>query len=811
MPAVKVRVKGAVQGVGFRPFCYREASRIGLRGFVQNDLGGVLIHLEGQDEEIQRFLTVLSDKPPPAARITGIQTMDTQEEDFAEFRIIESARGDASQSLEVSADLATCDNCLRDILDPKDRRYGYAFTNCTDCGPRYTIISGLPYDRPKTSMREFRMCADCECEYEDPSDRRFHAQPNACKACGPELVLLDARSRVVRCPDPIAETARIILKAGIAAVKGLGGYHLMCDATNPQVIWKLRKRKRRPAKALALMCANVDRARKIAVISQEEGKILSSPAAPILLFQWSPDIPWEIREAIAPLAPGVGIMLAYTPLHHLLFAELDKLSGGSNGKPFTGALVATSANKGDEPIISDELELFSKLGDVFDAALVHNRRIQNRIDDSVGYINPGISDSSSKPSATPKLHEEKTKRELILVRRARGFAPQPFETSFGFPKALAVGAEMKGSFALSEGRHVWLSPHIGEMTNRETIEFFEDTLKTYLAWFRVNPEYVVRDMHPDYLSSRWAERFAEEQGIPLIDVQHHHAHIAAVILEHRIEKPVLGLALDGTGYALHESQPQQDAKPPDGEGEVWGCELLAVSESGASFKRLGHLASLALVGGEVAIRRPRRMAACVVADFFGQKKAVELFGEEGRIVAHQMDSGLGVIRASSAGRLFDAVAGLLSLVEEISFEAQAAVALESLCRRDFDSITGYRFEITEEYVLDPRPCFEEILSDLSRKVEPSVISTRFHAGLGTASIAWACRVREATGIEALALSGGVFVNRALMQILLKDAEKNGFELYYPKLIPASDGGVAAGQLQVAAALARLHRSNTQTT
>lgn len=840
MRAVKVRVKGAVQGVGFRPFCYRQALRLGLLGYVLNDLGGVFINLEGSSQAIEEFLETLRSYPPPASRITGIEVEETQIQGFKEFRIVESKAGHSSQALEVSADLATCEACRSEILYSRNRRYRYAFTNCTDCGPRYTIIRDLPYDRPKTTMVEFRMCEDCQHEYEEPLDRRFHAQPNACKVCGPDLVLLDAWGRVVRCSDPIAETAHTLSKGGIAAVKGLGGYHLMCDAADPEVIKKLRSRKQRPAKALALMCPDIEHARTLAVIGEEEEAVLCSPAAPILLLKWAKDVPVEIREAIAPFQPGVGVMLAYTPLHHLLFEELSRKE---KRRSFSQALVATSANKGDEPIIADELELFSKLRAVFDVVLTHNRRIENRIDDSVGYINPIKSCRSPKSFRTLTPRRVSPRGELHLVRRARGFAPQPFEASFEFPAALAVGAEMKGSFAISDGRHVWLSPHIGEMTNRDTIEFFEETLKKYLGWFRVKPEVVACDMHPDYLSTRWAEKYSQEQRIPLVQIQHHHAHIAAVMLEHRLEEPVIGLALDGTGYSP-QTYASHNSGDPDGRlatsqgnaskklnpveaSEVWGCELLVVGDCGAHFRRLGHLKPLPLVGGELAIRRPRRMAAGVVADLFGSDKAIELFGEEGRMAARLLDPGVGgsldglqeskmlrtlrVLRASSAGRLFDAVAGLLGLVDEISFEAQAAVALEALCPPDLEFYPGYPFEITNELVLDPRPCFSEILSDLAKKREPSFIAARFHVGLKDALLSWTSRAREITGISKVVLSGGVFANRTLMRILEEDADDYGFEFSTPCLIPASDGGVAAGQIQVAASLARLSPSNAQTT
>lgn len=795
MAAVKIRVAGAVQGVGFRPFCYREAVARGLAGYVLNDLGGVEIVLEGDGKEIEGFLDALRSSPPPASRITDIKVADVEAQGFADFRIVSSEAGAASQELEVSPDLATCDNCRREIADSGDRRHRYPFTNCTDCGPRYSIIRDLPYDRPKTTMSRFRMCALCQAEYENPGDRRFHVQPNACPRCGPEVVLFDNRARVVKCRDPLEETVRLILAGKIVAVKGLGGYHLMCDACNPETVRELRRRKRRPHKALALMCRDIVQARGFARISAEEEAALTSTAAPILLLGWNPALSREIRDVIAPLNPGVGIMLAYTPLHHLLFAT------GGDGKSL-GPIVATSANRGDEPIIAREVELFARLADVFDAVLAGNRPIENRIDDSVGFTNPrfvkpgfidpsskkpGFAESGSTHPGDSSVESDQGEaadwmKRFCLVRRARGFAPAPISTPFRFPPALAVGAEMKGSFAICDGARMWLSPHIGELTNRETIGFFAQTLLTYLNWFRVEPRVVACDLHPDYLSTRWAEKFAAGRDVALLKVQHHHAHITAVLFEHHIEEDVLGLALDGTGYG------------PD--GSIWGCELLRVTDRGGRYERLGHMRPLPLVGGEAAIRRPRRMAAGVVASLFGADKAGQMFGEVGKVVANQLQSGVGVIHASSAGRLFDAAAGLLGLVDEISFEAQAPIALESLCRMDDTESGGYPFSVGID--LDPEPALAGMIADLEKGVSREVIATRFHVGLADALMTWVARAARESGIHTVAVSGGVFANRSLMRLLARRA--GNLTLHFPRLIPASDGGIAAGQLLVVASL-----------
>ncbi len=785
MAAARVRVTGAVQGVGFRPFCYREAVRRGLAGFVLNDLAGVQIHLEGSSQAISEFVNELETNPPTASRITEIKVAETEEQGLSKFKIIESEAGQASQALEVSADLATCEGCKREILDSEDRRYRYAFTNCTDCGPRYTIIRELPYDRPKTTMQEFRMCADCQQEYDNPLDRRFHAQPDACPVCGPEVVLFEASGRVLRCKDPIKETVRLLMSGKIVAVKGLGGYHLMCDAMDPESVARLRNRKRRPHKPLAVMCRDTEQARSLAVISREEELVLRAPAAPVLLLPWNPEVPRDVRAALAPLNPGAGIMLAYTPIHHLMFATILK---GARLNP----LIATSANRGDEPIIADEGELLEKLGDVFDAVLAHNREIANRIDDSVALV------SSDSPSGSPRGEEVSSRGEIHLIRRARGFAPAPLETPFRFQPSLAVGAEMKGSFAVADGNRVWLSPHIGELSNRETMEFFEQTLGTYLRWFRVEPEVVVCDAHPDYLSTRWAERYAEDKGIRLYRVQHHHAHVASVMFEHEIEEEVIGLALDGTGYG------------PD--GSIWGCELLHLTDRGVRFKRLGHLKPLPLVGGELAIRRPRRMAAGVIADLFGADKAIAMFGKDGEIAGkllereNDVSRALRVVRASSAGRLFDAVAGLIGLVDEITFEAQAPVALESLCPSDLSGTTGYPFAINDDLILDPAPCFAAILEDMDKGSGLSAISGRFHLGFANALVDWLERAREMTGISTVVLSGGVFANRTLVRLLSTlacELVEKPISLHFPRLIPATDGGLAAGQLLAARALIEL--------
>jgi len=794
MPAASIRVAGAVQGVGFRPFCYREAAQRGLAGFVLNDLGGVQIHLEGTSEAIKGFVQALRTNPPAASRITGIEIRDVKEEGLQDFRIVESRAGEASQGLEVSADLATCRACKREILTSADRRFRYAFTNCTDCGPRYTIIGELPYDRPQTVMREFRMCASCQDEYDDPLDRRFHAQPNACAVCGPELVLLDASGRVARCQDPLQETVRLILSGKIVAVKGLGGYHLMCDGTNPETVAKLRRRKRRPHKPLAVMCRDLKQTRELAVISADEAAVLTSSAAPILLLGWNPEAPQKIREALAPLNPGIGVMLACTPLHHLLFAaEVE----GSALCP----VVATSANRGSEPIIASERELLEKLDGVIDAALAHNRSIANRIDDSVGFVCAGVTAPDENVPKAGGVKKSAWIQKIHLVRRARGFAPAPIRTRFEFKPSLAVGAEMKASFALADGHRMWLSPHIGELRGRASIEFFEETLRTYLRWFGVAPELVVCDEHPDYLSTRWAERYAKEKGIPLVRIQHHHAHAAAVMLEHQIGEQAIGLVLDGTGYG------------PD--GSIWGCELLHVTNQGASYKRLGHLRPLPLVGGEQAIGKPRRMAAGVVADLIGFKKARELFGKDGEIASKLLENESGTgrdelqvlrgvlrrgLRAASAGRLFDAVAGLIGLVEEITFEAQAPIALESLCPLNLGESQGYPFSIGDDLVIDPEACFYAIIQDMENGVGLSEISAQFHLGFARVLFSWLLRAREITGVSAVALSGGVFTNRTLVRLLSNLADESGgdlLSLYFPRLIPATDGGLAAGQLLAA--------------
>jgi len=777
MRAVRIRVTGTVQGVGFRPFCYREAARAGLAGFVLNDLGGVEIYLEGTEEAIARFLHALRTSPPPASRITGIEVSDAPSKGLEGFEIVSSKPAQASQSLEVSADLATCPACRREIAASANRRHGYAFTNCTDCGPRYTIIRDLPYDRPKTTMHEFRMCPQCQAEYDDPEDRRFHAQPNACPVCGPELVLLEPNGRVRRCKNPLEETVRLLAAGGIVAVKGLGGYHLMCEAANPEAVQRLRKRKRRPHKALAVMCRDIRQARSLGVVSAAQARALASPAAPIVLVPWRPGLNERIRSALAPMHPRVGIMLAYTPLHHLLFAH--EISGR-----LLGPLVATSANHADEPLIADERELIERLGDVPDAVLAHNRPIYNRIDDSIAFVEP--SDTARGEAGA----------NLGLLRRARGFAPAPLISAFEFPAALAVGAQMKGSFALSQGRRVWLSPHIGELTNRATLEFFEETLRRYMDWFRVRPQAVVCDAHPDYLSSRWAERYCAEQGVALLRVQHHHAHAAAVMLEHELDSPVLGLSLDGTGYGE--------------DGTIWGCELLRITQRAARFERLGHLRELPLVGGELAIRRPRRMAAGVTAEMFGEDRARRMFGAEGELAAAELKRGVRVVRASSAGRLFDTLAGLMGLVEEITFEAQAPLAVEWLCSLRADPAEGYPFGVADG-TLDPEPCLAAVLEDLDAGTDMETMAWRFHRGFAAALLDWLELAREKTGLGTVVCSGGVFANQTLVRLLVQGAGTRGLTLLFPKAVPPTDGGLAAGQIMVARSLIQLEPIERQTT
>lgn len=749
MKYVRIDLRGVVQGVGFRPFTYRLARRHALRGSVSNGPEGVTILAAGEAGELENFLADLREELPPQAIIEHLRQSDIPPFEADSFIIKESELA-GERSVLVSPDLATCPDCLREILDPADRRYRYPFTNCTSCGPRFTIIAGTPYDRPATSMARFAMCEECAREYNDPQDRRFHAQPNACPACGPRLVLADREGRELK-EDPIAAAARLLREGCILAVKGLGGFQLACDATSGEAVKKLRERKHRYGKPLAVMVADLDQAGNLCLTGPEEQCLLASSRAPIVL------LPEAVKTPLSPLvATGLvhqGIFLPYTPLHHLLLRE--------SGIP----LVMTSGNLSGEPIAIRNGEALERLGQVADFFLLNDRDILVRYDDSVSRVFRGVE---------------------YPVRRARGYAPYPVRLDPPSPvEVLAVGAELKNTFCLLRGEHAFLGQHIGDLETREALDHFEGALAAMRELFSLQPELVAHDLHPDYLSTQWAV----ECSLPRIGVQHHHAHIAACMADNGIRGEVLGVAWDGTGYGE--------------DGTAWGGEFLACDEK--DYRRLAHLYQYPMPGGDACIYDLRRMAAGALSRVFpdggevriNYYRMLNISESEAAALAFQLEQGVNAPLTSSAGRLFDVVAAILGLRREVLYEGQAACELEAAA----GAARGeYAWELAGENfprVVDTRPLLKEVLADKERGREAGEIAGRFHATLASMIVRTCVELSRVTGITRVALSGGVFQNMHLAGAAVEGLEREGLEVFTHRQVPCNDGGISLGQAIVA--------------
>lgn len=767
---------GVVQGVGFRPFVYNLANRLGIRGWVRNASDGVWIHAEADDAVHAAFERALVEEAPPMARIASIASHSVAAEGFHAFSIVPSHAEEGARTL-VSPDLATCPACVEELFDPADRRYRYPFINCTNCGPRFTVIADVPYDRPLTSMRVFEMCPECAAEYGDPADRRFHAQPDACFVCGPRLYLnpgaadidLDPgwvwapavetdprphRDRVAerKRSDAILARAAEMLRAGaIVAVKGLGGFQLACDATNEDAVARLRERKRRYGKPLAVMVRSLEDARAWCEVSGAEAELLSSPAAPIVLLRVRREPSGEIpppAPSVAPRLRELGVMLPYTPLHHLLLAEA--------GVP----LVMTSGNVSEEPICTGNAEALERLAGIADAFLLHDRDILARYDDSVARVGP---------------------RGVEMIRRARGYAPFPLPApSHATIDVLACGPEQKNTVTLLSGDHAFVTQHIGDMENAETFAAFERAIADYERLFRVSPALVAHDLHPEYLPTKHALAL----GLPTEGVQHHHAHIASVLGEHGKDGPVIGVAFDGTGYGT--------------DGAIWGGEVLIAGLE--RFERFAHLEYVPLPGGEAAIRRPARMALGVLATFGllehpgARPLRQRLAPGEEAVVLRMVERRLNTPLTSSAGRLFDATAALAGVRDDALYEGQAAIELEALA--DDHEPGAYNHSWTPG-IICTAPLVRGVLDDLAEGVPVPVVSMRFHRGLALAIVDACERARRLTGLSTAAVSGGVFMNRILAETVLEELEARGFRVLSHVALPVNDGGVSFGQAIVA--------------
>ena len=766
----RLTVTGVVQGVGFRPFVYNLALRHGLAGFVGNDSGGVFMEVEGPPRRLDEFQRELTTQAPPLAHIERVAKHQIPVQHDVRFRIVHSTRQPASNTL-ISPDISICDDCLQELFDPKDRRFRYPFINCTNCGPRFTIVQDIPYDRPLTTMRDFVMCSECQREYDDPADRRFHAQPNACPQCGPHiwLELFDGQSGSANNPENSApvwrgeealQQARALLAAGkIVAVKGLGGFHLACDAASDRAVSTLRERKGRVDKPFALMARDMDGVRRIAEVSPAEEALLTSRERPIVLLRKRTGS--GLSALIAPGNPNVGVMLPYTPLHYLLLEEMGSgAAAQADGQP--SILVMTSANYSDEPIVKDNDEARRRLASLADALLLHDRDIHVHCDDSVVRV---FQDAP------------------LPLRRSRGYAPFPVTLPFSIPPTLAVGGELKSTFCLAQGRRAFMSQHIGDMGNWETLQAFERAVEHMISVFRCEPRILVADLHPGYMSRKWAETRAA--GRQLFLVQHHHAHIAGVMAEHGIPdgEPVIGFSFDGTGYGT--------------DGAIWGGEVLLADYRG--FQRVAHLKYVPLPGGDAAILRPYRTALAHLwaagvpweADLAPVAAATPT---ERGVVQHQLETGLNTVPTSSMGRLFDAVAALADVRQRVTYEAQAAMELEALVPAHLQSGYAFAFDGQE---FDAAPVIRSLVADIRSGVPAPVIAGKFHVAVAELMVAVAEHVRRVSGVDRVALSGGVFQNVALLKLAVDRLRVAKFSVLVHRLVPPNDGGLALGQAVLA--------------
>ena len=747
-----ILLKGVVQGVGFRPFVYSLARRHGLKGWVNNSSEGVHLEVEGDSGAVEQFTLEISRFAPPRARIESLQVEDLDGAGFQGFEIRESVE-EAGKYQPISPDIATCKACQGEVFDPGNRRFRYPFTNCTNCGPRFTIIQDIPYDRPKTTMAKFGMCPQCLREYEDPADRRFHAQPNACPVCGPKVQLCDREGKSLGAEDSISSAIRLLRQGKILAVKGLGGFLLACDAQDSSVVEKLRRRKHRPDKPLAIMLKDLAAVKEHCLVSEEEEKLLFSPESPIVLLPWKKGS--SIAPAVAPAQKYLGVMLPYTPLHHLLAQESRM------------ALVMTSGNLSEEPIAKDNEEALSRLGGIADAFLLHDRDIYVQYDDSVVALVGG---------------------QPTVLRRARGYAPFPIGLPFPVKPILACGAELKNTFCLTRDGYAFVSQHIGDLENLETLSHFQRTVELYQKLFRIKPETVAYDLHPEYLSTKYALGLPGEK----IGVQHHFAHFASCLAENGESGPAIGLSFDGLGYGA--------------DGCLWGGEFLVGDYK--SFIRKAHFEYLPMPGGATAIRHPWRMALSYVYTLLGKERLMRhlpLFtamsqpGEEKlRVLLQQIDRRVNSPLTSSCGRLFDGVSALLGLCPSVSYEGQAAVELEMIAALEEEDAYEFFTEVEDgKRVIRLGPMIEGILQDLERGIRPPRISGKFHNTLVRIGVDICQKIGDEEALEKVALSGGVFQNRLLSGRMKAALEKSGFKVLVHRQVPCNDGGLSLGQAVIA--------------
>ena len=743
-----VRVEGLVQGVGFRPFVHSLARRMGLAGSVSNDSAGVTVEVEGARSTLDEFLRSLETEAPPLASIERIVSREQAAQGQREFVIVHSDGRAGQRTALISPDVATCGDCLRELFDPSDRRYRYPFINCTNCGPRFTIVRGVPYDRSATTMAPFTMCAACAREYEDPTDRRFHAQPVACAACGPRLTLTDGHGHELA-DDGIAGAAHFLREGRILAVKGLGGYHLAALAADEATVSRLRARKHREEKPFAIMAPDLQSAGRLAELTGDEARLLASPRAPIVLVRRRTDAP--VARAAAPGNRSLGVMLPYTPIHHLLTHELQS------------PIVLTSGNVSDEPIAYRDADARERLGAIADAFLTHSREIETRTDDSV---------------------VRSVRGAVMPIRRSRGYAPRPIGLARSLARpVLACGAELKSTICVAKDRRAFVSHHLGDLENYEALRAFTEAIASFRRLFDVTPAVVAHDLHPEYLSTKWALEHAEA---PLVAVQHHHAHVASCLADNGVDDRVIGVAFDGLGYGTDST--------------LWGGEFLVADLTG--FERIGHLATVPMPGGAAAIREPWRMAAAYLDLAYGpdapRLAVAERNAARWPAIVDIARAGINAPRTSSMGRLFDAVATLLGVRDVATYEGQAAIELEQLA--DPAETAAYPAAFTEEgerFELRAADLVRAVVDDLLARVPAPAIAARFHNGVARVIVQGCRLIRERAGIDTVALSGGVFQNVLLLDRAVDLLEAGGFVVLRHRQVPCNDGGISLGQAVVA--------------
>ena len=741
--AKKIVVKGIVQGVGFRPFIYKNATKNNLKGFVNNTSKGVFIEVEGYEEDITSFIEEIKHKPPVLSKVTDIKIIDKEIEGYTNFKIIESKEEEEAITL-LSPDIATCDDCLADISDVNNRRYRYAFTNCTNCGPRFSITKKVPYDRENTTMDVFQMCSECREEYNDPLNRRFHAQPNGCSKCGPRVFICDKEGQEITSKDPIKDIAKEIKNGKIVAIKGIGGFHLACDAKNKEVINELRKRKKRPRKPLAVMMRDVETAKKYCNVNEMEERILLGNKKPILLLD-------KKRNSLLPKEltnyqnGKLGVMLPYTPVHHILFSEDIDI------------LVMTSANISGEPMVYKNHEAIEKLKGIADFYLMNNRHIYIPIDDSVSRVILG--------------------KERVL-RNARGYAPKSMEIK-DMAYSIALGANSNNTFAIANNENIFFSNYIGDLANYNTWQHYINSLEHMKGIYKIDPKSYFYDLHPNFYQNELLKEIKTKK----IGIQHHHAHIVACMAEHSLEEEVIGVAFDGTGYGT--------------DGKLWGGEFFICDKE--RFKRLAHLNYVALPGGEGAIREPWKIAISYLYDIFKEDYATyvpkHLQEKKHQIITEIIKKDINSPKASSIGRLFDAVAALLGFDAKITFQGEAAIDLENLCCRDDQSFYQYNISLEDGiYIIDCKPLIKSVVIEVIDGIDKELIARRFHNTIIKFTIELCEILRKEYNLSSVVLSGGVFQNEILLINIYKELIKRDFKVYIHEQIPANDEGTSIGQM-----------------